>query len=223
MVQASSPTKVFRRGIMFVISSPSGAGKGTLSKQILSTDDNMKFSVSVTSRSARSREQEGRDYFFVSDAKFREMIKNNEFVEWASVFDHFYGTPHKLVTDTLALGHDMLLDIDWQGHRQLREKLQDDVVSIFILPPSIQELGNRLSSRQQDSQDIIDGRMRRAMEEINQYLLYDYILINDDLDALIEAFSHIIAAERYKRVRQLGLSDFIETLAHQHKSYLTPL
>ena len=121
----------------------------------------MKFSVSVTSRSARSREQEGRDYFFVSDAKFREMIKNNEFVEWASVFDHFYGTPHKLVTDTLALGHDMLLDIDWQGHRQLREKLQDDVVSIFILPPSIQELGNRfILPVSKIAKILIDGRMR---------------------------------------------------------------
>ncbi|API60701.1 guanylate kinase [Tardibacter chloracetimidivorans] len=202
-----------RRGLMLVLSSPSGAGKSTLSRAVLAADENIEMSVSATTRPQRPGEVEGRDYFFKTPEQFDAMVAGDAFLEWAHVFGHRYGTPAAPVDAMLARGHDVLFDIDWQGTQQLRQKqVLADLVSIFILPPSMAELERRLRARGTDSDDVIAGRMARAEAEISHWAEYDYVLINRDVDACLAHIRTILAAERLKRVRQPGLVDFVRGL-----------
>jgi guanylate kinase len=201
-----------RRGVMLVLSSPSGAGKTTLSRRLLESDSNLAMSVSLTTRPPRQGETEGRDYFFVSPSAFQGMVDGNGFLEHAHVFGHRYGTPKEPVMLALAKGRDVLFDIDWQGTQQLRQQAGDDLVSIFILPPSHAELERRLRARAQDSEDVVAGRMARANNEISHWAEYDYVLINDDLDTTLEKIRVIVAAERLKRRRQTGIPAFVSKL-----------
>lgn len=198
---------------MLVLSSPSGAGKSTLSRAVLAADENIEMSVSATTRPQRPGEVEGRDYFFKTPEQFDAMVAGDAFLEWAHVFGHRYGTPAAPVDAMLARGHDVLFDIDWQGTQQLRQKqVLADLVSIFILPPSMAELERRLRARGTDSDDVIAGRMARAEAEISHWAEYDYVLINRDVDACLAHIRTILAAERLKRVRQPGLVDFVRGL-----------
>jgi len=201
-----------RRGLMLVLSSPSGAGKTTLSRMLLDEDRSVMLSVSVTTRPKRPGEVEGRDYRFVTRREFDVLIDKNELLEWAEVFDNYYGTPAKPVMDALAAGRDVLFDIDWQGTQQLREKVRGDLVSVFVLPPSIPELERRLRSRAQDDYETIHRRMAKAADEMSHWAEYDYVVINRDLDATFADVRAILAAERLKRERQPGLSDFVRGL-----------
>ena len=203
---------VERRGLMFVLSSPSGAGKTTLSRMLLDRMSGLQMSVSATTRPMRPGEVEGRDYLFVEKPAFETMVKRNELLEWATVFDHRYGTPRVPVEAALASGRDVLFDIDWQGTQQLREKAGADVVSVFILPPSAADLEKRLHTRAQDSDAVIRGRMDRASHELSHWAEYDYIVINRDIDQAFSEVCAILAAERLKRERQTGLSSFVRTL-----------
>jgi guanylate kinase len=197
---------------MLVLSSPSGAGKTTLSKRLLAADSNIVLSVSSTTRAKRPNEQEGVDYHFVTGEQFRASVTAGEFLEHATVFDHQYGTPRKPVMDALDRGKDMLFDIDWQGTQQLKEKVRDDIVSIFVLPPSHAELERRLQSRAQDHEDVVRQRMSKAASEISHWPEYDYVIVNDDIDPAHTKVVSILNAERLKRVRQIGLSDFVRDL-----------
>ena len=179
---------VERRGLMFVLSSPSGAGKTTLSRLLIDRMPGLKMSVSATTRPMRPGEVDGRDYWFVDQSRFESMVRQDELLEWANVFDHRYGTPRAPVEAALSAGQDMLFDIDWQGTQQLREKAGEDVVSVFILPPSAADLEQRLHSRAQDSDEVIRGRMSRASHEMSHWAEYDYIVINHDID---EAFAEV--------------------------------
>lgn len=201
-----------RRGLMFILSSPSGAGKTTISRMLLMADDEIKLSVSVTTRPKRPGEVDGVDYFFVSDAQFDRMIAEDDFYEWAPVFGHRYGTPKGHIRKGLKEGQDFLFDIDWQGTQQLYQKDQQDVVSVFILPPSLVELRRRLESRATDSADVIDSRMDRARGEISHWAEYDYVVINDDVDACFVKVREILHAERMRRTRQTGLIPFVRGL-----------
>ena len=204
---------VARRGLMLVLSSPSGAGKTTLSRKLLDKDDNVALSVSVTTRKMRPGEKDGRDYLFIDRRQFDVMVDNNELLEWAEVFDNFYGTPKKPVMDALAAGRDVLFDIDWQGTQKLRETVGDaDLVSVFVLPPSIPELERRLRARAQDDYETIHRRMAKAADEMSHWAEYDYVVINRDLDQAFADVVTILAAERFKRERQSGLSDFVRSL-----------
>jgi guanylate kinase len=205
-------TKIKRRGLMLVLSSPSGAGKTTISRRLLETDDNLSLSVSATTRPPRPAEVDGRDYFFVSDQRFAEMVAEGELLEHAEVFGNNYGTPRKPVEEALNDGRDVLFDIDWQGTQQVREAARDDLVSVFILPPSTAELERRLHSRAQDSDEVVRGRMAKAADEMSHWAEYDYIIINDDLDRSVEQVEAILASERLKRERRIGLRAFVETL-----------
>ena len=198
--------------MMIVLSSPSGAGKTTLSKRLLAGDDNISMSVSVTTRTPRSGEVDGKDYFFVTQDKFINMRDQNELLEWAEVFDNSYGTPRGPVEEILAQGRDVLFDIDWQGTQQLMAKMGEDVVRIFILPPSAQALGERLKTRAQDSAEVVAARMEKASAEISHWAEYDYVLINDDLDECDKALASIIHAERLTQQRRSGLTDFVRDL-----------
>jgi guanylate kinase len=202
-----------RRGLLFVLSSPSGAGKSTLSKMLLDADDNISLSVSYTTRPARPGEVDGEHYHFTDTATFKKMAANEEFLEWAHVFGHRYGTPKAPVEAALADGCDVLFDIDWQGAQQLYQEAGPDVVRVFILPPSIEELERRLHTRAQDSDEVIADRMSRAKAEIGHWDGYDYVLINDDVEACFEKVSQILTAERMKRRRQKGLIGFVRDLA----------
>lgn len=204
-----------RRGLMFVLSSPSGAGKTTLSRMLLEKMPGLKLSVSVTTRAMRPGEVDGKDYYFIDKAAFDAMAKNNELLEFAPVFDNHYGTPRKPVETALAAGEDVLFDIDWQGTQQLREKARDDVVSVFILPPSAADLEKRLHTRAQDSNDVIRGRMSRASHELSHWAEYDYVVTNRDLDTAYTEVANILKAERLKRERQTGLSTFVRELQKQ--------
>ena len=204
-----------RRGLMFVLSSPSGAGKTTLSRMLLEKMPGMKLSVSVTTRAMRPGEVDGKDYRFIDKAKFDAMAKNDELLEFATVFDHHYGTPRKPVEEALAAGEDVLFDIDWQGTQQLREKARDDVVSVFILPPSAADLEKRLHTRAQDSNEVIAGRMSRASHELSHWAEYDYVVINREIDVAYSEVATILKAERFKRERQTGLSAFVRDLQKQ--------
>ncbi len=204
-----------RRGLMFVLSSPSGAGKTTLSRMLLEKMPGMKLSVSVTTRAKRPGEVDGKDYRFIDKAAFDAMAKNRELLEFATVFDHHYGTPRKPVEDALAAGEDVLFDIDWQGTQQLREKARDDVVSVFILPPSAADLEKRLHTRAQDSDAVIAGRMSRAGHELSHWAEYDYVVTNSDIDVAYAEVATILKAERLKRERQTGLSAFVRDLQKQ--------
>lgn len=212
---AESFDGVDRRGLMFVLSSPSGAGKTTLSRLLIERMGGLKMSVSATTRSMRPGEVDGRDYFFVDKAKFEEMAKQGELLEWATVFDNRYGTPRRPVEEALAAGQDVLFDIDWQGTQQLREKARADVVSVFILPPSAVDLEKRLHSRAQDLDEIIRGRMSRASHEMSHWAEYDYIVINYDVDEAFAEVQSILKAERLKRERRVGLTGFVRKLQQQ--------
>jgi guanylate kinase len=206
---------VERRGLMFVLSSPSGAGKTTLSRLLMERMPGLKMSVSATTRAKRPGEVEGRDYLFVNKARFEEMVKRNELLEWATVFDNRYGTPRAPVEAALSKGEDVLFDIDWQGTQQLREKAHDDVVSVFILPPSVLDLEKRLHSRAQDSNEVIRGRMSRASHEMSHWAEYDYIVINHEVDTAFAEVQSILRAERLKRKRRTGLTTFVRDLQRQ--------
>ncbi len=204
-----------RRGLMFVLSSPSGAGKTTLSRLLLGRTPGLSMSVSATTRPKRPAEQDGRDYHFVDAARFEAMVGNDELLEWATVFDNRYGTPRAPVEAALSAGSDVLFDIDWQGTQQLREKARDDVVSVFILPPSADALERRLHSRAQDSVEVIRGRMNRASHELSHWAEYDYIVINSDIETAYTEVESILKAERLKRKRRVGLTGFVRELQRQ--------
>ena len=203
---------VARRGLMLVLSSPSGAGKTTLSRRLLAEDNGVTLSVSVTTRKMRPGEVDGRDYQFIDRRQFDALIEKDELLEWAEVFDNYYGTPQQPVMDALGHGHDVLFDIDWQGTQQLSEKAHGDVVSVFILPPSIPELERRLHSRAQDDYETIHRRMAKAADEMSHWAEYDYVVINRDIEQAFADIKAILAAERLKRERQPGLSDFVRGL-----------
>lgn len=205
-------TSIARRGIMFVLSSPSGAGKTTLSRMLLKADGHIDLSVSVTTRPQRPSEVDGRDYHFIDMVRFESMVKSDKLLEWADVFNHRYGTPRAPVEKALRGGRDVLFDIDWQGTQQLREKARDDLVSVFILPPTVNELERRLHSRAQDPHDIILGRMAKAAGEMSHWPEYDYVIVNSDKARAFAEIRAILAAERLKRERQIGLSDFVRGL-----------
>lgn len=201
-----------RRGLMFILSSPSGAGKTTLSKMLLAKDSEIKLSVSATTRPPRPGEIDGVHYHFVTPERFQQMVDEDDFYEWAEVFDHRYGTPKGIIRAALKEGQDFLFDIDWQGTQQLYQKDQQDVVRVFILPPSIEELHRRLKSRATDSAEVIAARMERARAEISHWDGYDYVIINDDVNVCFAKVCAILEAERMKRARQTGLIPFVRGL-----------
>ena len=201
-----------RRGLLIVLSSPSGAGKSTISRMLLAADPDVTMSVSATTRPKRPGERDDVDYHFVDDAEFDRLIADGEFVEWAPVFDYRYGTPKAPVKAALKAGRDILFDIDWQGTQQLGAAMGEDLVTIFILPPSMAELERRLHTRGTDSDEIIAGRMQRAAGEISHWPEYDYVLINRDTDECLAEVKAIVAAERLKRARQVGLVPFVRDL-----------
>jgi guanylate kinase len=203
---------VARRGVMLVLSSPSGAGKTTLSRMLLKADRHIDLSVSVTTRPQRPGEVDGRDYHFIDKVRFESMVKSGKLLEWAEVFGHRYGTPRIPVEKALRAGRDVLFDIDWQGTQQLREKARHDLVSVFILPPSVKELQHRLERRAQDSRAIIAGRMAKAAGEMSHWPEYDYVIVNRDKKDAFAEVRAILAAERLKRERQIGLSAFVRAL-----------
>jgi guanylate kinase len=201
-----------RRGLMLVLSSPSGAGKTTLSRRLMESDPDVTMSVSATTRPPRQGEVEGKDYFFVSSSMFTGMVEGGAFLEHAPVFGNHYGTPKEPVLLALAKGRDVLFDIDWQGTQQLRQQAGDDLVSIFVLPPSHDELERRLRVRAQDAEDVVAQRMAKANSEISHWAEYDYVVINDNLDATLMNIRTILAAERMKRKRQTGIAAFVTGL-----------
>jgi len=204
--------KVARRGLMFILSSPSGAGKTTLADRLLTKDGEMVLSVSATTRPRRPGEAHGQDYYFVDEKEFSRMRDNNEFLEWANVFGHYYATPRSLVEDTLRQGKDILFDIDWQGAQQLDEAAGEDVVKVFILPPSREELERRLRNRAQDPEDVVQKRMAKADAEISHWAEYDYVIVNYHLDESEELLRSILFAERLKRRRQIGLAKIVKEM-----------
>ena len=201
-----------RRGLMFILSSPSGAGKTTISRRLLAHDADIRMSVSVTTRPMRPGEVDGRDYHFRSQAEFELMVAEGAFLEWAHVFGHSYGTPKSQIKDGLKAGHDFLFDIDWQGTQQLYQRAETDVVRVFLLPPSLEELRRRLTTRGTDSAMVIAGRMERAQAEISHWDGYDYVLVNDDIDECFARVVQILAAERLSRARQTGQIGFVREL-----------
>jgi guanylate kinase len=204
--------KIARRGLMFVLSSPSGAGKTTLSRLLLRADRKLELSISVTTRPKRRGEINGRDYHFVDHARFDEMVAAGELLEWAKVFGNRYGTPRRPVVKALQAGRDVLFDIDWQGTQQLREKARNDLVSVFILPPTAVELERRLKRRAQDSKTEIGSRMAKASDEMSHWPEYDYVIVNRERAVAFAEVRAILAAERLKRERLVGLSDFVRRL-----------
>jgi guanylate kinase len=210
--QSRHTIAVARRGLMLVLSSPSGAGKTTLSRKLLEADPAVELSISVTTRKQRPGEIDGQDYHFIDAARFEAMVKNDELLEWAQVFGHYYGTPRAPVAAALARGRDVLFDIDWQGTQQLRNKVDRDFVSIFVLPPSISDLERRLRSRAQDSDEVIRARMAKAADEMSHWGDYDYVVINTDIERAFAEVRSILTAERLDRERQIGLSDFVYRL-----------
>ena len=197
---------------MLVLSSPSGAGKTTIAQRLLKADKNVRMSVSVTTRPQRENELPGKDYHFVNTKTVQQMQKNGELLEYATVFGHFYGTPREKVEELLAGGNDIVFDIDWQGAQQITEKARDDVVKIFILPPSTKELERRLKNRAQDSEDVVATRMKNSASEITHWAEYDYVLINQTLDHTMKQVLTILSAERLRRHRGAGISKFVEQL-----------
>lgn len=208
---AEAPS-IQRRGLMLVLSSPSGAGKTTLSRQLLENDSQIQLSVSFTTREKRPGEKDGLDYRFIDTASFRGMIERGEFLEHARVFDHYYGTPSAPVEAALTGGRDMLFDIDWQGTQQLKEKGREDLVTVFILPPSTRDLEKRLITRAQDSPEIVARRMAKAADEMSHWAEYDYAVINRDIATSVMQLKSILTAERLKRERQYGLAEFVKAL-----------
>ncbi len=203
---------IARRGFMLVLSSPSGAGKTTLARRLLASDEIFSMSVSATTRPRRPGEVEGQDYHFVSAGRFEEMVETEAFLEHATVFDRRYGTPHAPVEAALAEGRDVLFDIDWQGTQQVRANAGKDLVSIFILPPSVEELERRLHSRAQDSAEVVQGRMAKAANEMSHWAEYDYVIVNHAIEASLAQLQAIVQAERLRRERRVGLVSFMREL-----------
>jgi guanylate kinase len=201
-----------RRGLMLVVSSPSGAGKTTLSRGLLGAEREIVMSVSMTTRRARPGEIEGKDYFFVDEVTFNLMVNRREFLEHAKVFDHYYGTPSKPVLAALESGRDVLFDIDWQGTQQLAQSARGDLVSVFILPPSTAELERRLKRRAQDSAQVVARRMSKAADEMSHWAEYDYVIVNHDVEASLAQLRAVLTAERLRRQRQIGLDEFVKGL-----------
>jgi guanylate kinase len=212
MVLAVHKSMHQRRGLMLVLSSPSGAGKSTIARNILENDKQITLSISVTTRARRPSEIDGVHYHFVAEKEFMRLRDSDALAEWAQVHGNYYGTPRDAVEKALAAGRDMLFDIDWQGAAQLREKMSGDLVEVFVLPPSMAELHARLKRRAEDSEQTIARRLHNAREEIAKWRDYDYVIVNDDLDASYNAVRSIVAAERLRRDRQLGLYEFVEGL-----------
>lgn len=212
MSVAAPEPHIARRGLLFIISSPSGAGKTTLARRLLAADSGIEMSVSVTTRAPRPGEQDGVDYHFVDRDRFETMKSHGELLEWARVFDNYYGTPRQPVEAAIAAGKDVLFDIDWQGAQQLSEKLKGDVVLVFVLPPSGNVLEDRLKSRAQDSAEIVARRMAAASAEISHWAEYDYVIVNTEIEKSAAAVQSILVAERLKRDRLLGLSDFVRDM-----------
>jgi guanylate kinase len=203
---------ISRRGLMLVLSSPSGAGKTSISRRLLSADPEIQLSVSVTTRPKRPGEVAGKDYHFIGRTDFDLMVNRQELLEHAKVFDHYYGTPRAPVEAVLASGRDMLFDIDWQGTQQLKHSAREDLVSVFILPPSTAELERRLLTRAQDSSGVVARRMAKAADEMSHWAEYDYIVVNRDLETSVAEVHWILGAERLRRDRQIGLTDFVKGL-----------
>ena len=212
MNNASPSASIARRGLLLVLSSPSGAGKTTLSKRLLAREDDVVMSVSVTTRKPRPGEVDGKDYHFISREQFDQLAADGELLEYAEVFGNGYGTPLKPVQQWLAAGKDVLFDIDWQGTQQIHARMHDDLVRIFILPPSAEELRDRLVRRAQDAASVVAKRMAEASNEISHWAEYDYVLVNDDLDACHAAIESILQAERLRRHRRIGLDTFVKKL-----------
>jgi guanylate kinase len=216
--QASSPPPggdpfaLRRRGVMLVLSSPSGAGKSSISRALLKLEPKLVNSISATTRQPRPGEVDGKDYYFMDTAKFAAMVRDHAFLEHARVFDNYYGTPKSTVEAALSSGHDVLFDIDWQGTQQLAQNAREDLVSIFVLPPSLAELERRLRGRAQDSDEVIRKRMAKAGDEMSHWAEYDYVFVNSDLEDSIAEVQAILSAERLKRARQLGLPDFVNAM-----------
>ncbi len=209
---ALNTASIARRGVLYILSSPSGAGKTTLARRIISADAAIAMSVSVTTRKPRPGERDGVDYFFVTPERFEDMKTGGELLEWARVFDHFYGTPRAAVQAAIDNGNDVLFDIDWQGAQQLSEMMKGDVVRVFVLPPSGQVLEQRLKTRAQDPPDVVAKRMAAASAEISHWAEYDYVIVNTDLEDSVHAATSILLAERLKRERLLGLSAFVRDM-----------
>ncbi|SIQ51979.1 guanylate kinase [Rhizobium sp. RU33A] len=211
---AAAPTsiKIARRGLMLVISSPSGAGKSTIARTLMDRDQQISLSVSVTTRQRRQSEIEGVHYHFVSQREFERLRDSDSLLEWAQVHGNYYGTPREAVETAMGEGRDMLFDIDWQGAQQLQEKMSADVVSIFILPPTMAELQSRLHRRAEDTEEVIQTRLNNSRSEIKHWREYDYVIVNDDLNSAFDAVQSIVKAERLRRDRRHGLFDFVEGL-----------
>ncbi len=201
-----------RRGLMYVLSSPSGAGKTTITRALLKNNPDLVISISATTRPRRPGEVQGQDYYFVDIGQFNEMVDNGEMLEHAKVFQNYYGTPREPVEKALSEGRDVIFDIDWQGTQQLREMARDDLVTLFILPPNAKELERRLRARNQDPEETIRHRMEKASDEMTHYSEYDYVLINNNVERAIQQAQLILDAERLKRHRTAGLSDFVRGL-----------
>lgn len=212
MVNTVIQAPLARRGLLFILSSPSGAGKSTIARMLLEADDQIALSVSVTTRPPRPGEVDGKDYHFVDEAEFHRLVEENALLEWAKVFGHYYGTPKAQVKQGLREGQDFLFDIDWQGTQQLYQRAEGDVVRVFILPPSLDELHRRLRSRNTDSEEVIAGRMARAQDEISHWDGYDFVVINDNVSSCFEKVRQILNSERMRRARQTGLIDYVRDL-----------
>ncbi|ACS55500.1 guanylate kinase [Rhizobium johnstonii] len=214
----SSPVQIARRGLMLVISSPSGAGKSTIARTLLETDRQIGLSVSVTTRQRRPSEVEDVHYHFKSVREFERLRDSDALLEWAEVHGNFYGTPREPVEQAMGEGRDMLFDIDWQGAQQLQEKMSADVVSIFVLPPTMTELQSRLHRRAEDSEEVIQTRLANSRAEIAHWREYDYVIVNDDLNAALDAVQSIVKAERLRRDRRHGMFDFVRELLEETPS-----
>ena len=203
-----------RRGLMLILSSPSGAGKTSIAREILNRDPNLVMSISATTRSKRPSEINGKDYYFIDKMDFEAKINNNSFIEYARVFDNYYGTPKEPVEKAILSGKDMLFDIDWQGTQQLvsKQNIGQDVVTIFILPPNISELGRRLKNREQDSLSVVEYRMSKVSDELSHYPEYQYVIVNNEIIDSVVQVEKILSAERCKIERQIGLHDFVQNL-----------
>ncbi len=212
MNRSSTNVSVRRRGLLFVMSSPSGAGKTTLSRKLLADDKNISLSVSVTTRKPRTGEVDGKDYHFIAKERFEQMIARRELLEWANVFGNLYGTPKAPVDAALAEGRDVLFDIDWQGTQQLAQAMEDDLVRVFILPPDADSLRTRLITRNQDSSAVVAKRMAEAPREISHWAEYDYVVVNADVEKTLAQVVAILTAERLRRKRQIGLTEFVREL-----------
>ncbi len=203
---------IHRRGFLLVLSSPSGAGKTTITRRLIERDPSLSLSVSVTTRPPRPGERDGTDYRFIDQARFDAMVAQGELLEHATVFDHNYGTPRQPIEAALAAGRDIVTDIDWQGTQQLTESFRHDLVTVFVLPPSMAALEARLKMRAQDSAEVVAGRMAKSAEEMSHWSEYDYVIVNREIDESVAEAQAIVIAERLRRSRQLGLADFVNRL-----------